>query len=83
MVSLKREVSNEKIALEFVLTALSVLQVEIQVLSLKLRRWQVITYCQHIATFIGKTWSPKKMAPGLNEVPSQSVKIIDYIKTVL
>jgi len=64
MVSLKREVSNGKIALEFVLTALPVLQVEIQVKSL-----QNLAY--------------KKMAPELNEVLSQSVKIFNYIKTVL
>jgi len=60
MVSLKREVSNGKIALEFVPTALPILQVEIQVSSLKLRIWRAITYCQCIATFIGKTWPPQK-----------------------
>jgi len=49
-----------KTALEFVLTALPVLQLEIQVWSLKLRIWRAISYCQRIATFIGKTWPPKQ-----------------------
>ena len=80
MVSLKREVSNGKTTLEFVLTALPVLQVEIQVQLLKLRIWREITYCQRTATFIGKIRPPKKMAPELNEVLSQSVKNINYIK---
>ena len=60
--------------------ALPVLQLEIQVWLLKLRIWQAITYCQRIATFIGRTWPPKGMAPELNEVLSQCVKIINYIK---
>ena len=67
--------------MEFVLTTLPVLQVQVQVRSLKLRIWRAITYCQRIATFIGKTWPPKKMAPEFNEVLSRSVKIINYIKT--
>jgi hypothetical protein len=33
-------------------------------------------FCQRIATFIGKIWPPRKMSPELNEVLSQSVKIL-------
>ena len=49
----------------------------------KIKDMAAVTYCQRTATFIGKTWSPKKLVPELNEVLSQSVKIINYIKAVV
>ena len=61
MVPLTRAVSNGETALEFVLMALPVLQVKIQVRSLKLRIWRATTYCQRITTFTGKTWRTNEL----------------------
>ena len=84
MVSLKREVLNGKIALEFELYDATCLTGRNSSLVTKIKDMAgnnlLSMYCyihrQNLAT--------KKMAPELNEVLSQSVKIINYVKkTVL
>jgi len=69
MISLKREASNGKIALEFVLTALPVFVTKTKdVTGNNLLSTHCYVRRQNLAF--------KTIAPELNEVPSQSVQII-------
>ena len=81
MVSLKREVSNGKIALELVLKVLPTLQVEMQVVT-KIKDMAGNNLLSMHSYIHRQTLASKKRHLSLMK-SSQSLKIINYIKTVL
>jgi hypothetical protein len=83
MDSLEREDSNGKIVFQFVLMVLTILQVEILSVT-KIKDMEGNYFI--VNALLLHSWAKpglQKMAPELNEVLSQSVKIINHIKTVL